>query len=131
MDELISNPEILPPANGRILAELNASVKAAKHLKRSDDAAVELARAFARIIDQAIESGDPDRIHQVSCVAMPTLNKSLTSLGLNPEGRFKLKIGVDAPGAAASSKSGPPQTGGGPDELTALRAKRRAKSGGP
>lgn len=129
MDELISGPEILPPANSSILAALNAAVKAADHLKKSDDAAVELARSFARIIDRAIESGDPDRIHQVSCVAMPTLNKSLTSLGLNPEGRFKLKIGIDTT-VAAPSKSGPPSSGGGPDELTALRAKRRVKSGG-
>lgn len=126
MDAIEPGVEVLGPAQGKLLYAVNESVDAADHLKPSDEAAVELARSFARIIDQAIDSGDPERIHQVSCVAMPTLNKTLTSLGLNPEGRFKMKIGLTS--GQQSGSGGPPRAGG-PDELTALRAKR-AKRGG-
>ena len=126
MDALEPGVEVLGPAKGKLLYAVNESVDAADHLKKSDEASVELARAFARIIDDAIESQEPERIHQVSCVAMPTLNKTLTSLGLNPEGRFKLKIGLTT--GQQSGPAGPPKAGT-PDELTALRAKR-AKRGG-
>lgn len=126
MDSLEPGMEVLGPARGKLLYAVNESVDTADHLEISDAAAIELARSFARIIDDAIESQEPERIHQVSCVAMPTLNKTLTSLGLNPEGRFKLKIGVVA--SQQSGQSGPPKAGT-PDELTALRAKR-AKRGG-
>ena len=126
MDALEPGVEVLGPAKGKLLYAVNESVEAADHLKPSDGASIELARQFAQIIDEAIESGDPERIHQVSCVAMPTLNKTLTSLGLNPEGRFKMKIGLTA--GQQSGPAGPPKAGA-PDELTALRAKR-AKRGG-
>lgn len=126
MNELDPGVEILGPAGGALHRAVWDSVEAANHLKETDKAAIELAVQFATIIDDAVASGEPERIHQVSCVAMPTLNKTLTSLGLNPEGRFKLKLEAPATSTAPGAPTPPP---GGSDELTALRAKR-AKRGG-
>ena len=47
------------------------------------------------IRDRARESGDPDAISKTSFGPMPTLNKVLTGLGLNPEGKQKLGLNED------------------------------------
>lgn len=75
-----------------MLETVNDSVAAAEHLTDSDQAQVELARHLATIIDEARESGDPDAINRTSFGPMPTLNKVLTALGLNPEGKQKLGL---------------------------------------
>lgn len=68
------------------------AVAAADHLTSSDQASVDLALHLATIIDEARESGDPDAISKTSFGPMPTLNKVLTGLGLNPEGKQKLGL---------------------------------------
>lgn len=71
---------------------VNDAVVAAEHLTDSDMASVDLALHLATIIDEARASGDPDAINKTSFGPMPTLNKVLTGLGLNPEGRQKLGL---------------------------------------
>ena len=68
------------------------AVAVADHLTSSDQASVDLALHLATIIDEARESGDPDAISKTSFGPMPTLNKVLTGLGLNPEGKQKLGL---------------------------------------
>ena len=71
---------------------VNEAVEAAEHLSESDQASIDLAVHLATIIDEARESGDPDAISKTSFGPMPTLNKVLTGLGLNPEGKQKLGL---------------------------------------
>ena len=71
---------------------VNEAVDAADHLSESDQASIDLAIHLATIIDEARESGDPDAISKTSFGPMPTLNKVLTGLGLNPEGKQKLGL---------------------------------------
>ena len=71
---------------------VNEAVEAAEHLSESDQASIDLAIHLATIIDEARESGDPDAISKTSFGPMPTLNKVLTGLGLNPEGKQKLGL---------------------------------------
>lgn len=68
------------------------AVDAAEHLSSSDQASIDLALHLATIIDEARASGDPEAISKTSFGPMPTLNKVLTSLGLNPEGKQKLGL---------------------------------------
>lgn len=77
---------------GRVRKAVVRSVEAADHLEKSDRAEVALACELADVIDAAVDSGDVERIHRCSCVAMPSLHKILTSLGLNPEGRKNLQL---------------------------------------
>lgn len=70
------------------------AVDAAEHLSSSDQASIDLALHLATIIDEARASGDPEAISKTSFGPMPTLNKVLTSLGLNPEGKQKLGLFV-------------------------------------
>lgn len=79
---------------GTMKTAVRTSVDLADHLDEMDAADVSLALEMAQVIDDARESGDEDRIHRASCVAMPSLHKVLTSLGLNPEGRKKLGLSV-------------------------------------
>lgn len=78
-----------------MVESVNDAVAAADHLSESDQASVDLALHLATIIDEARESGDPDAISKTSFGPMPTLNKVLTGLGLNPEGKQKLGLFVD------------------------------------
>ncbi|MHC2848839.1 hypothetical protein ACUXOC_000261 [Corynebacterium mucifaciens] len=75
-----------------MVESVNDAVAAADHLTSSDQASVDLALHLATIIDEARESGDPDAISKTSFGPMPTLNKVLTGLGLNPEGKQKLGL---------------------------------------
>lgn len=75
-----------------MVESVNDAVAAADHLTSSDRASVDLALHLATIIDEARESGDPDAISKTSFGPMPTLNKVLTGLGLNPEGKQKLGL---------------------------------------
>lgn len=71
------------------------AVESAGHLVESDQASIDLALHLATIIDEARDSGDPDAISKTSFGPMPTLNKVLTGLGLNPEGKQKLGLNDD------------------------------------
>ena len=84
--------EVVEPLTGRMRAAVQSSVDQADHLDGMDDADIALAFEMAQVIDDARDSGEEERIHRASCVAMPSLHKVLTSLGLNPEGRQKLGI---------------------------------------
>lgn len=75
-----------------MVESVNDAVAVADHLTSSDQASVDLALHLATIIDEARESGDPDAISKTSFGPMPTLNKVLTGLGLNPEGKQKLGL---------------------------------------
>lgn len=75
-----------------MVASVAESVAAADHLTESDQASVDLAFHLATIIDEARASGDEDAINKTSFGPMPTLNKVLTGLGLNPEGKQKLGL---------------------------------------
>lgn len=75
-----------------MVASVREAVGAADHLVDSDQASVDLALHLATIIDDARSSGDPEAINKTSFGPMPTLNKVLTGLGLNPEGKQKLGL---------------------------------------
>ena len=92
MDELDHDYEALGATTGRMRAAVQSSVDQADHLDGMDDADIALAFEMAQVIDDARDSGEEERIHRAWCVAMPSLHKVLTSLGLNPEGRQKLGI---------------------------------------
>lgn len=80
---------------GNLVEQVRESVEQAEHLEPTDEAAIALALEMAKVVDDARESGSEERIHRASCVAMPSLHKVLTSLGLNPEGRQKLGLDRD------------------------------------
>lgn len=80
---------------GRYSAAVRKSVELAEHLDPTDDADVQLAYGYAQVIDTAFDENDPEKIHRVSCVAMPSLHKTLTDLGLNPKGRHELGLDAD------------------------------------
>lgn len=94
MKMLDSGDQITEPVAGKMIAAVRNSVESAEHLQYTDEADIELAYELATVIDDARASGSEERVHRASCVAMPSLHKVLTSLGLNPEGRQK--IGLDA-----------------------------------
>lgn len=71
------------------------AVAAADHLQESDHASVDLALHLATIIDEARASGNQEAISKTSFGPMPTLNKVLTGLGLNPEGKQRLGLNKD------------------------------------
>lgn len=76
---------------------VRASVDAATHLSDDDMASVEVAYQLAQYIDAAHESGDQARIDKTTFGAYPTLNKVLTGLGLNPEGKQRLGLNDSDP----------------------------------
>lgn len=84
--------EFEPDGLCSMVDSVNEAVDAADHLSESDQASIDLAIHLATIIDEARESGDPDAISKTSFGPMPTLNKVLTGLGLNPEGKQKLGL---------------------------------------
>lgn len=92
LDEWVSATE---PVTKRYTAAVRKSVELADHLEPTDAADVELAYGYAEVIDAAFDENNAEKIHRVSCVAMPSLHKTLTSLGLNPEGRKNLGLDSD------------------------------------
>ena len=80
---------------GQLVKLVTESIEQADHLEPTDEAEIALALELAKVVDDARESGDEERIHRASCVAMPSLHKVLTALGLNPEGRLKLGLDKD------------------------------------
>ena len=78
--------------SGRLSAAVEAALTAAVWLTDADAATVALARGYAAYVDDAIALGDPDPIHKAYSVAGPNLQKTLTSLGLNPEARKELGV---------------------------------------
>lgn len=83
------------PLTGKYTAAVRKSVELADHLEPTDDADVQLAYGYAKVIDTAFDENDPEKIHRVSCTAMPSLHKTLTDLGLNPRGRRELELDSD------------------------------------
>lgn len=77
---------------GKMHESVVDAVEAASHLSDDDMASVEVALQLASYIDEAYESGDQARIDKTTFGAYPTLNKVLTGLGLNPEGKQKLGL---------------------------------------
>lgn len=97
MSELVDWVEITTtePLSGRYEAAVRKSVELADHLEQTDDADIQLALGYAKVIDTAFDEDNPEKIHRVSCVAMPSLHKTLTDLGLNPKGRRELGLDAD------------------------------------
>lgn len=95
MDEIDSGVTATEPLTGRMVASIKKALAAAEHIQYTDEADIALAFELATVVDDARESGDEERIHRASCVAMPSLHKVLTSLGLNPEGRQKLGLDTE------------------------------------
>jgi hypothetical protein len=77
---------------GKLLDAVEKSLKAATWLTEADIATKELARRYAVLVDDAIDSGDIAAINRAHAVAGPNLQKTLTSLGLNPEARKELGV---------------------------------------
>lgn len=77
---------------GVLLDAVEKSLSAATWLTDADVATVELARRYAVLVDEAIETGAIDAINRAHAVAGPNLQKTLTSLGLNPEARKELGV---------------------------------------
>lgn len=75
-----------------LLGAVEASLKAATWLTAADDATKELARRYASLVDDALASEDLEKINRAHAVAGPNLQKTLTSLGLNPEARKELGV---------------------------------------
>ena len=77
---------------GRLATAVEKSLEAATWLSVADEATKELARGYATYVDDAHAAGEPDLIHKAYSVAGPNLQKTLTSLGLNPEARKELGV---------------------------------------
>lgn len=77
---------------GRLSDAVEKSLQAATWLSEADEAAKELARGYAAYVDEAHARADPELIHKAFSVAGPNLQKTLTSLGLNPEARKELGV---------------------------------------
>lgn len=73
---------------------LTEALDAATWLTPADAATVELARQYAAYVDEALIMDDPEMIHRSLSVAGPNLQKTLTSLGLNPESRKQVMGGA-------------------------------------
>lgn len=77
---------------GPLGTAVEKSLKAATWLSEADEATRELARRYAALVDDAVSLGEPDAINRAHAVAGPNLQKTLTSLGLNPEARKELGV---------------------------------------
>lgn len=80
-----------------LLEAVESAIGAASWLGDADVAGVELARKYAQLIDDSVDSGEWADQAKAFAVAGPNLQKTLTSLGLNPEARKEL----DAQGKVA------------------------------
>jgi len=76
----------------RLSAAVERALGAATWLTDADEATKELARRYAALVDSALASGDLEAINRAHAVAGPNLQKTLTSLGLNPEARKELGV---------------------------------------
>ena len=66
--------------------------------KGADRAAIELARHYCQLMDEAVEMADPDLMQRTFAVCGPNLQKTLSSLGLTPLDRGELsKLGENKP----------------------------------
>ena len=81
---------------GPLGAAVQKSLEAATWLSAADEATKELARRYAALVDDAVALGEPDAINRAHAVAGPNLQKTLTSLGLNPEARKELGVKGEA-----------------------------------
>jgi|SRR5690242_2696631 len=81
---------------GPLSSAVQKSLEAATWLTEADEATKELARRYAALVDDAVALGEPDAINRAHAVAGPNLQKTLTSLGLNPEARKELGVKGEA-----------------------------------
>jgi hypothetical protein len=81
---------------GALSSAVQKSLEAATWLTVADEATKELARRYAALVDDALLSGNADAINRAHAVAGPNLQKTLTSLGLNPEARKELGVKGEA-----------------------------------
>ena len=82
-----------------LLEAVDDAIRAADWLNEKADAGtIALARTYAAHVDDALDDGDPELIRKAISVAGPNLQKTLHSLGLNPESRGEL--GAKDDGAA-------------------------------
>lgn len=81
---------------GRLGSAVQRSLEAATWLSAADEATRELALGYAAYVDNALALADPELIHKAYSVAGPNLQKTLTSLGLNPEARKELGVKGEA-----------------------------------
>lgn len=92
MDEMEANLTHPVIENGLVTNRVIEAIELAEHLLGLDRGVVALALEQARAVDLATALGDPDQVHRAATVAMPSLLKTLTNLGLTPEGRMKLGL---------------------------------------
>lgn len=114
------------PRRGLLLA-VNRSMKAMSWLSAKDDAAVELAREYARQIDAAVALGGQDATKGMHLG--PHLLKALDALGATPASEAAPKgrpMVVDDSESAPAAIADPEQEVR--DELSRLRRARRARA---
>lgn len=75
-----------------LVQAVQVSLGAAAWLTPADEATKALALGYAKYVDDAEMSGSGELIHKAYSVAGPNLQKTLTSLGLNPEARKELGV---------------------------------------
>lgn len=75
---------------GPITEAVEAAIKEASWIEATDEAACELALSYARYLDDANDSMDPEKVHKAHSVGGPNLQKTLESLGLTAVHREKV-----------------------------------------
>lgn len=85
------------PARTSLVESVNRSVSAMPWLAKSDDAAVELARAYATRIDEALDVGEGQEITKALYLG-PHLLNTMRAIGGTPEERKKLTEGEEVVG---------------------------------
>lgn len=117
------------PKRGLLMA-VNRSVKSMPWLSAKDDAAVELAREYARQIDDAVKRGGPDATKGMHLG--PHLLKTLDALGgtpaseVAPPGRPLVVDESEAEKPEPAEEARPEQ--GVRDELARIREARRSRA---
>ena len=81
---------------GSMLRSVNASICVAHWLTDADKGAVQQARDYAKAIDEAAGSGDPEYADKVLGWMGPYLTGVLKQLGCTPEGRKNLAVEAKA-----------------------------------
>lgn len=92
MAQLEENLRAAMIPGGALLRRVEEALAGAEHLLSIDGAVAGLALDQARVIDRALESGDEEQIAYAARVSMPALLRTLTALGLTPDGRKKLDL---------------------------------------
>ena len=111
-----------------MLTAVNQAIKSATWFTETDEAAVELARHYAELIDTSIRNDDTEQIKKAHAIAGPNLQKTLASLGLTPIDRVareKLMDQMLAERAEREAKQAQEQAGPPKSKMDEIAARRR------